>query len=141
MLLASLAFTAMASFAHALGSDCDWQVVALARSGLALVFSAVLAWSAGAKLVLFRPRILWVRSVAGSLSLVASFFAYTRLPVADVLTLSNMFPIWVACLSWPLLGEAPPGHVWLSVGSGVLGVALIQQPHLAEGCIALYIAL
>jgi len=30
-----------------------------------------------------------------------------RLPVSHVLTLTNMFPIWVAVLSWPLLHELP----------------------------------
>src|SRR5262249_17973617 len=56
------------------------------------------------------------------------------------LTLTNMFPIWVALLSWPLLGEAPPGYVWLSVASGVAGVGLIQQPHLAQGNFAVLLA-
>src|SRR5205807_8090382 len=33
----------------------------------------------------------------------------------------------------PLLGEAPGAGSLLAVGSAVLGVALIQQPHLAAG--------
>src|SRR5262249_22336240 len=75
------------------------------------------------------------------LSLIGTFFALTRLPVSDVLTLTNTFPIWVALLSWPLLGEPPPGRVWLAVACGVAGVALIQQPHFAEGNFACLVAL
>lgn len=79
--------------------------------------------------------------LAGSISLISTFYAFTRLPVSDVLTLTNMFPIWVAFLSWPVLGEAPPGHVWLSVVSGAAGVVLVQQPHIAAGNFAALIAL
>jgi drug/metabolite transporter (DMT)-like permease len=131
----------MGTLAHALSSSCDWRVIALARSGLALLFAALLALAMGQRLVLWRPGILWVRSLAGSLSLVCTFFALTRLPVSDVLTLTNTFPLWVACLSWPLLGEVPPGSVWLAVAGGVLGVALVQQPHLAAGNTATLLAL
>src|SRR5437870_5373487 len=141
MLLGSMAFAIMSTLANALGSSCDWQIIALARSSLALLFAGILALSAGVRLVLWRPRTLWMRSVAGSLSLIGTFFALTRLPVSDVLTLTNTFPIWVALLSWPLLGEPPPGRVWFAVVSGVAGVALIQQPHFAEGNFASLVAL
>src|SRR5262249_34874550 len=83
----------------------------------------------------------WMRSVAGSLSLLSFFFALTRLPTSEVLTMGNMFPIWVALLSWPMLGEVPSGRVWLSVASGTCGVVLIQQPHFAEGNFATLVAL
>jgi drug/metabolite transporter (DMT)-like permease len=141
MLSGSLAFASMATLAHGLAGSCDWQVIALARAGLPLVLAAVFGLRAGVRLVVWGPPTLWMRSIAGSLSLVGTFYALTRLPVADVFTLTNMFPIWVALLSRPLLGEPPPGHVWVSVACGVVGVALIQQPHLAEGNFASLVAL
>jgi drug/metabolite transporter (DMT)-like permease len=133
MLGGSASFALMGTLAHRLANSCDWQVIALVRSGLALFFAALLALVAGARLVFLRPRILWVRSIAGSISLVSTFFALTRLPVADVLTLTNLFPFWVALLSWPLLGEAPGRSVWVAAACALAGVALIQQPHIAEG--------
>lgn len=141
MLCGSLAFAVMGALAHALGASCDWQVIAIARAALPLVLAIGLAQVAGARLVIWRPGTLWVRSIAGSLSMVCMFFALTRLPVSDVFTLNNMFPIWVALLSWPVLNEPPSGQVWLSVASGVLGVVLIQQPHIAEGNFAVVAAL
>jgi drug/metabolite transporter (DMT)-like permease len=141
MLLGSMAFALMSTLAHALGSHCDWQIIALARSSLAFLFAAILALSAGVRLVFWRPRTLWMRSLAGSVSLIGNFFALTRLPVSDVLTLTNTFPIWVALLSWPLLGELPTGRVWLAAACGVAGVILIQQPHLAERNFASLVAL
>jgi drug/metabolite transporter (DMT)-like permease len=141
MLMGSLAFAIMSTLAHALRDQCDWQVIALARSSLAFLFAGILAMAAGARLVLWRPRTLWIRSIAGSVSLVSTFFALTRLPVSDVLTLTNTFPIWVAVLSWPLLGELPSSRVWLAAATGVAGVILIQQPHFAEGNFASLVAL
>jgi drug/metabolite transporter (DMT)-like permease len=141
MLLGSLSFALMGTLVHALTESCDWQVIALVRSGLAMIFAAGLALWAGARLVVWRPRTLWLRSIAGSISLVCTFFALTRLPVSDVLTLTNTFPIWVALLSWPLLRERPSRGVWLSVACGVVGIVLIQRPHLAEGNFATFLAL
>jgi len=133
MVCGSLSFTFMGTLAHELKGDCPWQLIAMARSGVAFVLAALLTRAAGARFVLWRPGIIWVRSIAGSVSLVCTFFALTRLPVSDVLTVTNMFPIWVAMLSWPMLGEVPSRSVWLTAACGVAGVALIQEPHFAHG--------
>lgn len=130
MLLGSFAFSWMGILAHEVGAHCDWQVIAIVRCALPLTIACVLALASGAKLVFFRPAVLWMRSIAGSLSLIGTFYVLPKLPVADVFTITNIFPVWVALLSWPLLGDKPTGQVWLSVLSGVCGVALIQQPHL-----------
>ena len=127
MLVGSFCFAWMAAAAHALRSQCEWQVIALARSTLPFILGASLALLAGARLVLFTPRILWVRSIAGSISLVCTFFALTVLPPSHVFTLSSTFPIWVALLSWPLYGERPSPQVWLSVLGSVVGVALLEM--------------
>ncbi len=109
MLLSSLAFAVMGALVHALGTSCDWQVIFLARVFLQLVFALALALASGAAFCFWRPRILWVRSISGSISMVCMFFAFTRLPASDVIVLANMFPIWVALLAWPWLGQAPGG--------------------------------
>ena len=127
-------FTAwMSQLAHLLKDDCDWRVVALARGGLAFAFALGLTRLSGAALVVWRPGALWLRSFASSASLLCTFFALARLPTSEVLTLTNTFPIWVALLSWPLLGVRPGPAVWLAAGCGVLGVALIQSPHFEGG--------
>src|SRR4051812_44536258 len=101
-------FTAwMGQFAHLLRESCDWRVVALARSSLAFGCAVGFASFTGTRLVFWGTPALWVRGVASSMSLLCLFFALTQLPTAEVLTLSNTFPIWVAFLSWPLLGVRP----------------------------------
>jgi drug/metabolite transporter (DMT)-like permease len=132
MLFGALAFATMGSLVHALGPTCNWQLVATVRTALALVFATSLTLHAGHKLVFRRPRTLWIRSIAGTISLFCTFYALSRLPVADALTLTNVFPLWVALLSWPLLGEAPSKQAWIAIGVGLVGVVLVQQPHFAD---------
>lgn len=133
MLLGAMSFAAMSTLVSAVGDRCDWQLIAIIRTFLAMVFAAGLAVSSGAKLVFIRPPVLWMRSLAGSMSLVLNFYSLTRLPTTEVLTLTNMFPIWVALLSWPLLGLRPERGLWLAVICGICGVALMQQPELSRG--------
>jgi drug/metabolite transporter (DMT)-like permease len=130
MLAGSLSFSFMGILAHEVGKACDWQVIVIFRCAVPLVIVGTVALASGVRLVFLRPPDLWMRSVAGSLSLIGTFYALPLLPAADVFTLVNIFPIWIALLSWPLLGETPTGQVWLSIVSGLAGVAIIQQYHL-----------
>lgn len=141
MLWGNVAFALMAALTRVVGESCDWRVVAFTRAALACLFAIAMARAAGARLVLWKPGILWLRSAAGSCSLLCTFYSLTRLnlPVSEVLTITNIFPVWVAILSWPVLGEVPSRGVWLSVLSGVAGVALIQQPHFAAGNFAVLV--
>jgi drug/metabolite transporter (DMT)-like permease len=129
MICGSVSFAVMSTQVHALRESCDWRAIASVRAGLALIFAVALAVGTGVRLVVLRPRILWMRSLAGSISLICNFYAMTRLPVAAVLVLANMFPIWVALLSWPLERKRPSLLVWLSVACGMLGVCLLRPPE------------
>lgn len=137
MLLGAASFSGMAALTAGLKDQCDWQWIAIARTGLAMIFAAALAVGGGAKLVFLRPRKLWMRSIAGSISLVCGFYAMTHYPVSEVLTLTNMFPLWVAVLSWPMLGQMPPLDLWPALALGLVGLVLIQQPDFAGAHLAI----
>jgi drug/metabolite transporter (DMT)-like permease len=141
MLWGSLAFATMGAFGHAAGEHCSWQWVAIARTTVAFLIAFLIAKSAGVKLVLWGPRTLWIRSLAGSLGLLCNFYAITHLPVSDALTLSNTAPIWVAVLMWVLFGQRPGAGTWVAVLLGVAGIVLIQQPHFESGVFAGMLAL
>jgi drug/metabolite transporter (DMT)-like permease len=126
MLLGTFAFAVMAVLINELKGEVPWQWIALARSSLAMVFGAGLVLAAGAKFVFLRPRTLWMRSLAGSVSLLCGFYAMTHYDVSVVLTLTNMYPLWVAVLSWPLMGEVPSTDTWIAAVVGVLGVAVLS---------------
>lgn len=141
MLASSFAFAVMGAFSHLAGERCDWQIVALARTSLAFVFSLGLSLSMGVRLVLWRPRILWVRSLAGSVGVLFAFYALTHLPISTALTLSNTVPVWVTLLAWPVLGQRPGGHVWLAIAVGLVGIILIQRPEATGDRLAALLAL
>jgi drug/metabolite transporter (DMT)-like permease len=141
MIVSAFVFALMGEIAHALGTRCDWLTIALVRAVVMLVTAVAVARASGARLVLWRPRTLWMRSLAGSFSLVCSFYALTRLPVGDVLTLTNTYPLWILALSWLALRERPRAVEVLGVASGLAGVVLIEQPHLGGDRLAATVAL
>src|SRR5262245_34701759 len=104
----------MNALGHAAGKlGADWRLVSLARVGLMLVFTLVLAALARVRVPLFRPAQLWVRSLAGSAALLCTFYSVTHMTrIADAITLMSMVPVWVALFSWPLFGERPSAKVW-----------------------------
>ena len=111
MLGSAASFSVMGALAHLLREKLSWQFIALTRTSLALLFTLTLTTWAGVPLVFFRPRTLWIRSLAGSVSLVLTFYALTHLPISNALTLTNMFPVWVALLTWPILGLRPTSEI------------------------------
>ncbi len=104
--------------------------------------AAILVRAAGLPLAIWRPRSLWVRSLAGSFSLVCNFFALARLPVADAVTLSNVHPLWIVLITAAALRRWPAWSEALGVVSGLAGVILIERPDIgnAQG-VAVLVAL
>ena len=141
MLWASMAFTLMATFSRWAGDYCDWRLIAFARASLACVLAFLLAKSLKAKLVFWRPRILWMRSCAGSISMFCNFYALAHLPVSDTLTLMNTAPIWVTLLSWLVFKQKPSVGIIFAVMTSFVGIVFIQQPHFQEGKIAILMVL
>lgn len=131
MLTAAFCFASMGALTHQIGPRCDWLLIAHVRIACTFVCAVALARLGGARLMLTRPRTLWVRSVAGTISLVCTFYALTRLPVADVLTLTNAYPLWIVLLSLRGLPTEQLGMDLLCVGSGMAGVVAIQRPYLS----------
>ena len=138
ILISGFVFSWMAILSKHAGESVSWQVVALARCAIPLVLIAAWAKWDGAKLIVLGSRVLWMRSLAGSCSLVGSFYLLasvheTNLQLTDIYAVCNIFPIWVALLSWPMLGRFPSGIVWLSIVCSILGVMLIQGAELQTG--------
>ena len=121
----AMAFATMSACASALKTHCDWRLVAAARAGLALVVTWPIAMALGVPLIWRASQTLWVRSITGSIGMVCTFFALTHLPVSGSVTLQNTFPLWVALLSWPVLGVRPTSGSWLAVAVGLGGIGMI----------------
>ena len=69
-----------------------------------------------------------LRLAAGLAGMYGSFYGYAMLPLATVTALGFSMPIFLALLSFPLLGERiRPGRA-LAVGAGLVGVLIVMRP-------------
>src|SRR5437016_3509449 len=79
------------------------------RSVFTFVPVAFVIWHAGG-LASLRTGQLYLhlgRAVLGMLAMLAFFFAYQRLPLPDVTTLGQTYPLVLVALAGPVLGEWP----------------------------------
>jgi drug/metabolite transporter (DMT)-like permease len=141
MILGAFGFALMGTFSHALGTRCDWLLVAAVRAVFMCTTAVILARVAHVRVPVLRPGRLWLRSLAGSISLVCNFYALSRLPVAEAITLSNLFPLWIVLGSIVVLRQRPTTGEIAGVVFGFLGVLLIQRPHLGSDRFAVGMAL
>ncbi len=95
---------------------------------------AVVAWGVararGVSLAVGDQRTAWLRSGFGALNALAVFFVLgqPRIALGDVATLQATGPLFVALLSFPLIGERVSGRVAAGVLLGFAGLAVLVGP-------------
>ncbi len=75
-----------------------------------------------------RPDAIVVRSVVGTISLVATFRAFNFLPMADAQALFFMSSLFLPVMGWLFLKERVGAHRWSAVLIGFLGMLVIVRP-------------
>jgi drug/metabolite transporter (DMT)-like permease len=130
MLIGSVFFAFMALLAETLRDHFTFPWITMVRSGVATLLAMGLALAGGAKLVFLKPRTLWARSISGWLSMICGFYALTHYDAEIVLALTNMYPLWVAVLSWPMLGKLPNSRTWIALLVSCGGVWLVYASSL-----------
>lgn len=72
----------------------------------------------------------WVtlRSIAGVVAGMGSFFAFSQLPLAQVYSILFAAPLLITILSIPILGERVGMHRWAAVTAGLAGVLVVLRP-------------
>jgi drug/metabolite transporter (DMT)-like permease len=141
MMLGGFDFATMGALIHALGSQCDWLLLAFFRMLLSFVISFMLTQRAGLTLFLVNRPLLWLRSFVGCSAMIATIYALTKLPISDVAVITESRPIWVAFLAGFILGETTGRRTWLSIILGMTGVILVEQAHFTDEGIAGPVAL
>ena len=61
--------------------------------------------------------------------------------MADVLTLTNTYPLWIVLIGFLIWGETVEPSILIAIASALVGVVLIQQPHMEGNRAALASAL
>jgi drug/metabolite transporter (DMT)-like permease len=133
MILGGFDFATMGALIHALGSECDWLILAFLRMSMSFLMALFLTQRAGLKPFLIHRPLLWLRSLVGCAAMIATFYALTELPISDVAVITESRPIWVAIMAGFILGETTGKRIWLSIILGMTGVVLVEHVHITDG--------
>lgn len=110
--------------------------LALLRAGLGAIGTSVFLWPrAGARGLDRRGRIdaLLLGAPNTAIFFALWFTAAEQVPPGETAVIVYTFPLWVAVLAGPVLGDRLGPLHWAAVGAGFVGVALISQPWSGGG--------
>lgn len=125
-------FVAMSAFIKAAGQLPAGQIVFFRAFFAILPIIAVLAWRHELRTALHtaNPWSHIARGCVGVTSMGLGFFALTRLPLPDAITLNYAQPLLVVVFSALFLHEAIRFYRWSAVVVGLVGVVIISWPKL-----------
>jgi len=129
MLLTTGLFTSLDATAKYLTQDYPVPQVLWARFAFHLVFVAAFL---GVRInVTLRSQRLGLQLTRSFLMLITTgmfFFAVSRLPLADVVAIMFVGPLFVTALSVPILGDYVGPRRWIAVGIGFVGALVVVRP-------------
>lgn len=131
--IASVAvFVAMSTFIKAAGQLPAGQIVFFRSFFAILPIVVMLAWQHELRTALrtANPISHIARGVVGFISMVLTFFALTRLPLPEAITLNYAQPLLVVLFGALFLGEGIRLYRWTAVIIGLIGVVIISWPKL-----------
>ncbi len=130
MVLAVGLYSIMDAMVKWLGPSYPTMELVFFRSLFAFIPIAYVLWRSGSLAALRTKNPLGHagRALAGLASLSLFFYAYTRMPLANVVAISFAAPLLVTALSVPLLGERVGRRRWTAMSVGLLGVIVMVKP-------------
>ncbi len=130
MVLAVGIYSVMDAMVKWLGPSYPVLEIVFFRSLFAFLPIAYLLWRSGslAALRTVHPLGHAMRALTGLVSLSLFFYAYTRMPLANVIAISFAAPLLVTALSVPFLGERVAWRRWSAILIGFGGVIVMVQP-------------
>lgn len=133
MCLASALFAVMTLAARTAAASANWAAIGASRAFMGAVIALVFALQTGASLKTRSPGLSWARSIFGTISAMATFYALSRVDLAlgDAVTLLSTSPLFIALLAPKLLREPTHPRVWGVLVVAFVGVAMIAGPHLS----------
>jgi drug/metabolite transporter (DMT)-like permease len=142
MLLAVAIFSCMDALIKWLSATYPTIEIVFFRSCFAFVpLLAALLKGGRAALRTRRPLAQAGRAMVGLVSMVAFFYCFRIMPLADVFGIAFSAPLFVTALSVPLLGERVGIRRWSAVAVGFVGVLIMLRPDSGVFASASWIAL
>lgn len=132
MIATTLVFAAQDGISRHLGASYNVMMVVMVRYWAFAVFVALLAARSGGGLrAAVRTRYPLIQ-IARGLMLITEVclmvVAFTRLGLIETHAVFTAYPLLVAALSGPVLGEKVGWRRWTAIGIGFAGVLIILQP-------------
>lgn len=126
-------FVAMQSFIKASGDVPAGQIVFFRSFFAIFPLLVFMAWSGDLKTAwrTSRPLSHVARGMVGTMAMALGFFALTRLPLPEAITLNYAQPLLVVVFSALFLGENVRMYRWSAVAVGLVGVVIVSWPKLS----------
>ena len=128
-LLAGLLFTLMMALVKTLGSRFPIVEVVFFRSAVQLVVMLVICKRIGFSTLSTRqPLLQGMRALIAVALIICNFYAFTKMPMADVTAIGFSRNLFIIVLAILFLGERPGFHRLLVTVVGFLGILVIVRP-------------
>jgi drug/metabolite transporter (DMT)-like permease len=126
-------FVAMSAFIKGAGQLPAGQIVFFRSFFAILPVMVYLAYRGDLRSAVYtkRPMGHIFRGVIGVASMGATFFALTRLPLPEAITINYAQPLFVVIFSALFLGEIVRIYRWSAVTIGLIGVLIVSWPKLS----------
>jgi drug/metabolite transporter (DMT)-like permease len=130
MALAALLFAFMNFFGRLASAHAHWAMVGCMRALVGALVAVVVARARGQELTIRDRRAMWLRSIFGTGSMTASFYALSSrtLALGDTASLLTLAPIFIALLAPIVLRERTGRSVAVALVLSAAGVLLIFRP-------------
>ena len=128
---AFFSFTIMNTFAKMLSANHSVIEIAFYRNLIATLPFLIMMFVFGRREILMirsKPSLIGIRAVIGTISLVATFVAYSLMPMADTTALLFTASLFIPILGVFFLKESVGPYRWSAVVMGFIGVLIMSQP-------------
>ncbi len=135
MVMAAAIFGVMDALVKWLSSAYPTPQIMFCRSLFAFPPILFMLWRSGAGWNELRTQRLGghgLRSIYGCLAMLCFFYSYRTMPLADVTAIAFSAPIFIAMLSFWLLGERVGPYRWSAIVVGFIGMLVILRPGQGE---------
>lgn len=137
-------FTVMNVFAKLLSANHSVIEIAFYRNLVASVPFLLLVFAFGRREILVirsKPGFVGLRAVLGCLSLMATFAAYSLMPMAETTILLFTSSLLIPVLGIVFLKEQVGPYRWAAIVAGFLGITIVAQPTGAVYALGIAVAL
>lgn len=136
MLIASFCFSLVGACTRILGKDINTIELVFFRNLIGVVFILFSVFQKPLVQVGGKPFLLVFRGVIGTIALYTFFYSISKIGLAEAITYQQTYPIFIAVLSFLVLGERLIAKEWGAIFLGFGGICLIFLPQISAGSLS-----